>query len=153
MSNSTQLTPVGYSPAATLKRPIDTWISLDMVPEHRTLNKARERFERAQREFAAACEVLDEHVAALQSSCRHEYVDRKEFDEDYSDGDGRSGAFVLVQKVCVHCRKTQARPPGRPSQICYMCWAPMKNEGVEPGQGEHYHHYECPACKHHVITM
>ncbi|MFA6536592.1 MAG: hypothetical protein WC250_00640 [Candidatus Paceibacterota bacterium] len=80
-------------------------------------------------------------IHEIQSKCCHQFLEHRV---------RKPGESVLTAKVCKHCKLIVTKPLAGPTQICAVCWAPMKSGGISPGCGSRVHYYECtnPDCRH-----
>ncbi len=122
---------------------------LELVKKYPTLNGGMDipdvtkQMEATTSQLMMQAERLQGYVTALQQNCTHDWLPEKVFD-------GLEQTKVTKSRTCNHCGLYETRPDKMPWTICWVCWSPMKADGVTPGQGERHHHYKCtnPKCGH-----
>lgn len=84
---------------------------------------------------------LSAAVKSIQLLCEHEFLECR------SRIPGKS---TLVAKVCKRCKLIVGKPDGTPTEICEVCWAPMKFDALRTITGNRAHYFECanPDCRH-----
>ena len=97
---------------------------------------------------------MEEFIKSVQAACPHEtFVKDMTPDKTYIwSAHHRPGHVeeVMKGKTCTACGLFKLRPVGQHWNVCYKCGGKMKDDGVEPGQGERTYHFSCEDCGHHV---
>ncbi len=98
---------------------------------------------------------FEQAIKVIQAGCFHVWENHKKYDKNVasafkSGGHIGYGANVLDSRTCTECGLTEYRPRGATTEICHVCWSPMKWHSDIPGQGERTKVYECtnPDCSH-----
>jgi hypothetical protein len=91
-------------------------------------------------------------IKEIQKGCTHVWQNKTKYDKHVSsgykprgdiDGSISLGATVLESRTCTTCGLTEKRPEGSSTEVCDVCWSPMKYADTIPGQGERQRVYEC----------
>ena len=98
-------------------------------------------------------ERLQQRIGDIQKNCQHIWTEKRVYNGNINTcykGNMRytsKGIEVCDSKICSECGTEEKKPNGRPTEICYVCWSPMKHEDTIPGHGERIHIYDCTNSK------